>query len=190
MRLRHVVIGAFVFGVAAAAIKGPNGGTGAVAALRTNLGNLSTPWLLVGFVAGTTTPRRLRGAASGLLVTLLALIGFYVLNAVFVDLGAQTFAGNLGRELSANRVYLESGLVSGPVFGALGAWSRGSRSVRTSIVAGVLLVAEPIVVAALGLIAGDGVSLTVYSAELVIGIAILTIAVVRRRSALLDGVSG
>src|SRR5437870_952742 len=99
LRLRTVVIGAFAFGVVAAAIKGPNGGVAAVAVLRTNLGNLSAPWLLVGFVAGTITPKPLRGAALGLLATMVALVGFYLLNAVFVDLGAPSFVGNLSREL-------------------------------------------------------------------------------------------
>ena len=179
LRLRTLLIGAFAFGVAAAAIKGPNGGTGAVAELRTTLGNVSAPWLLIGFVAGARTPRLLRGAILGLAATMLALVGFYLLNAVFVELGAHTFAGNLGRELLANRVYLEAGVVSGPIFGLLGAWSRRSRSVRTSIVAGVLLVAEPVVLGVSGLIPLDVPSMGVYVAEAVCGLAILTLAVLR-----------
>jgi Family of unknown function (DUF6518) len=176
MRLRSVLIGAFVFGIVAAAVKGPNGGTGAVAELRTTLGNVSAPWLLVGFVAGARTPRLPRAAALGLGVTMLALVGFYLVNAVFVELGAHAFGGNLSRELFANRVYLEVGAISGPVFGAIGAWSRRSRSVRTSIVVGVLFAAEPIVLSLLRLVPGDVPSMAVYAMELVVGFAILTVS--------------
>jgi hypothetical protein len=182
LRLRTVLIAAFAFGLAAAAVKGPNGGIGIVAELRTTIGNVSAPWLLIGFVAGARTPRALGGAVFGLAATVLALVGFYVLNGVFVELGAHTFAGNVGRELVANRVYLEAGVISGPVFGALGAVSFRSRSVRTSIVAGILLSAEPIVLVLLRLIPYDVPSMAVYAVELVTGLAILTGSILRGRA--------
>ena len=52
---RHVaylLVAAFAFGVLAAWVKGP-GGAGDVSEIRSAIGNLSAPWLLVAFVAGT-----------------------------------------------------------------------------------------------------------------------------------------
>ena len=42
------------------------------------------------------------------------------------DLG-QGFFGDLRHVLSANRGYIQGGLVTGPLFGALGAWSKSRR---------------------------------------------------------------
>lgn len=170
-----------MFGVLAAWAKGPNGGVDAVARLRTDVGNLSTPWLLVGFVAGTQTSRLRSGALLGLLATMLALFGFYLYSSLVVDLGGHGLLGDLRRELFANRVYLEAGVVSGPIFGALGAWWTGRRSLRASFLVGALLIGEPLLLAAIGLV-GSATSIAVYGAEFALGLAVLTWAVWRARS--------
>jgi hypothetical protein len=93
----------------------------------------------------------------GLLATMSALLGFYGLTAVVVDLGGHGFVDNLRLELAANLGYLQAGLVIGPAFGALGGWWRRTRSIRASIVVGVLLMAEPLVLAAMGAVNSGGV---------------------------------
>ena len=121
------------------------------------LGNLSTPWLLVGFVAGTRCLRLRSGALLGLLATTVALVAYYLLSSLVWDLGDHGFVGDLRLVLSANRGYLEAGIVTGPVFGALGAWWGQSRRLRASIIAGILLMAEPIVLLLLGAVGPDHV---------------------------------
>jgi len=170
----------------------------AVAEIRTAVGNLSTPWLLVPFVAGTGFSRLRSGALAGLLASMAALVGFYLVNALMHDLG-HGLLGDLRVELSANRGYLQGGLVTGPLFGALGAWWRQRRTLRASVLAGALLMAEPLILVLLGALGPGGVlpsgdatptvvrivpgwglsadsstvSIAVYAGEFVLGLAVL-----------------
>src|SRR5881275_146458 len=151
LRILLVLVGAFAFGLLAAWAKGPNtDGLSTISQVRADLGNVSTPWLLVPFLAGARSRKAGPGALLGLAATMSALFGFYVLTSLLVDLGNHGIVQDLGRELEANRIYLASGLLSGPLFGALGAWWRRSRSLGASVVAGTLLVGEPIVLAGVG----------------------------------------
>src|SRR5438093_8861745 len=108
-------------------MQGPNGGIDVVSRFRTDLGNVSTRWLLVAFVAGTAGRRTGWGALFGLVATMVALFGSYVATSLVVDLGGHGVADDLGRELFANRIYLEAGLISGPLLGATGAWWAGGQ---------------------------------------------------------------
>jgi len=178
-----VLVGAFAFGLLAAWLKGQDtDGVSTISQVRTDLGNLSTPWLLVAFLAGTRSRRPGSGALLGFLVTISALAGFYVLTSLVVDLGGRGVLDDFGRELRANRVYLASGVLSGPLFGALGAWWRTTRSLRASVVAGALMVGEPIVMAVVGvlspvtLVGLNSISVTVYAAELTLGLVVLLVA--------------
>ncbi len=121
-RVSYLLLAAFAFGVLAAVIKGP-GGAHSAAEIRSAVGNLSAPWLLVGFVAGTAVSRLRSGALAGLAATMVALTGFYAVNALMHGSG-------LAFELSANRGYLQGGVITGIVFGALGAWWRQRRTLR------------------------------------------------------------
>ena len=57
-QLLRIVAAAFAFGVLAAWAKGQNtDGVRAFSQLRGDLGNVSTPWLLVPFIAGTRCVR-------------------------------------------------------------------------------------------------------------------------------------
>jgi hypothetical protein len=67
-RIAAVLLAAFAFGLRAAWIKGPGGDDG-VSELRSVLGNVSTPWLLVAFVAGTRVTNLRSGALVGLAAT-------------------------------------------------------------------------------------------------------------------------
>jgi hypothetical protein len=177
-----ILAGAFVFGVLAALVKGPDGGVSMVSRVRSDLGNLSTPWLLVPFIAGTQTRRSWGGVLLGFLATMSALLGFYLLTSVLVDLGRPGLLDNFGRDFSANRVYFISGAVSGPLFGALGVWWRRTRSVGASVVAGALMMGEPIVLALIGVlvpataVGRNTVSIAVYATELALGLALVLVA--------------
>jgi hypothetical protein len=177
--------GVFAFGVLAAWAKGPNGGLDAISRFRTDLGNVSTPWLLVAFVAGAQASRMRSGALLGLLATFVALVGFCLLSSMVAQLGDHGFVGDLRLELMANRVYFAGGVVSGLAFGALGAWWAQRRSFRASVLVGALLVAEPLVVAAVvRVVPGSANTLDftlVYAAELLLGVAVLVLAAVRAR---------
>jgi len=206
-RIALVLVAAFVFGVLAAWVKDPDpNGVSALSQVRTDLGNLSTPWLLVAFVAGSFARRPWKGAVLGLAATVVALVGFYLLTAMFVTVGGLEFPRNIPRELFVNRVYLEGGLLSGSLFGALGAWWSRRRSIGASILVGAALMCEPVLLAAIGrlsdgvgtdrtlplfvrIVPGFGLSadrpaiqLGVYAAEFVLGLAILIVGIARARA--------
>ncbi len=107
-----------LFGVAAGLFKGNEIG------LRAEIGNLSAPWLLVAFLPALSAGSMARGAVTGLTSTLLALLGFYAaLTGILMDhLGDGGYVRHFVVEIGANRIYLLAGLVTGPLFGALGAW--------------------------------------------------------------------
>jgi Family of unknown function (DUF6518) len=140
-RIALVLLVAFAFGVVAAVVDGKSGGDGVLAELRNSLGKLSTPYLVLAFVAGTTYARLGAGALAGLTATASALLGYYLVSAAVV--------GELA-VFSSNRGYLQGGVVTGLAFGALGAWWGQRRELSATIVAGVLLMAEPLVLLALG----------------------------------------
>jgi hypothetical protein len=103
VRVVAVLLAFFAFGVLAAWAKGQNtGGVAEVSQARSALGNLSTPWLLVAFFAGMQCPRPGRGALVGLVATLCALAGFYLLSTLVENLGGHGFLGDLRLELSGN----------------------------------------------------------------------------------------
>jgi hypothetical protein len=120
-RVILVLVGAFAFGVLAAWAKGQNtGGAAYPSQLRGVIGNLSTPWLLVPFFAGVQCTRLRQGSVVGLAATLCALAGFYLLSTLVQSLGGHGFLDDLRIELTGNRAYFEGGIVTGPIFGALG----------------------------------------------------------------------
>jgi hypothetical protein len=206
-RVCAVLVVAFAFGVFAAWAKGQNtGGERYVSQLRGALGNLSTPWLLIAFFAGMQSSRPPRGALVGLAATVCALVGFYLLSTLVENLGGHGFVGDLRLELSGNRAYFEGGIVTGPVFGALGSWWRRRPTARTSLLAGGLLIAEPLVMLALGTVRhrvlsaqtglpviariipgwgltanSGGAAWAVYAAELGLGVAVVAVGLANRK---------
>jgi hypothetical protein len=182
-RLVLVIIGGVAFGVLAAWAKGQDtDGLTLISQIRNDVGNLSTPWLLVAFIAGARSRRLAAGALLGLLVTMSALLGFYVFTTMVVNLGGHGFAGDFALELWGNRIYLAAGVGTGLLFGALGAAWRESPSLRAAVVAGMLLIAEPIVLAIFGLVfpnsvvGRNAISLSVYGVELAVGLLVLLLA--------------
>jgi hypothetical protein len=183
LRVLLVLAGAFAFGLVAAWAKGQNtDGLSTISQVRGDLGNLSSPWLLVPFIAGARSRRPGSGALLGFAATMSALLGFYLLTSLVVDAGGRGIVGDFGRELRANRVYLESGVLSGPLFGALGAWWGKTRSLGASVVAGALMMGEPIVLASVGVllpwaaVGRNAISVGVYGTEFALGLVVLLVA--------------
>jgi hypothetical protein len=151
-KLAGLVLAGIAFGVLVAAVKGQDGG------VRDAVGNTSAPWVLVAFLVGTRCSRAWRGALAGAATTLAAFLGFYLAEAAILDLGARPWYVDLELTLGSGRVYEAWGLLSGSVYGALGAaWA--SRSLRAAAVpVGLAFVCEPFAVLLLGRtgVWGDG----------------------------------
>jgi hypothetical protein len=139
-RLLAVLAVSVAFGVAVAVLKGGEAG------VRDSLGNLSAPWLLLPYFAGLTTRGWWRGALVGLAACMAALLGFYVAEAFVLDLGGHPLLTNLALTVPSGRMYFAAGLVSGPLFGALGAVPGRIRPIVTAAVVGVTLTGEPLAV--------------------------------------------
>jgi hypothetical protein len=136
-RLLLIVLGAALFGVAMSVLKGNDTG------IRDDIGNLSAPWLLLPFFAGAAVRGRWpAGAAAGLAATFAALTGFYVANAFVLDLGPHSLANEL--RLAFTGYWFPRGLMSGPLFGALGALWRGRGYPTLGLAVILLLDAEPL----------------------------------------------
>ena len=139
-----MLVAAAAFGVAAGLF------TGDGATLRSGIGNLSAPWLLVALLPALRCRSAARGGLLGCATTVAALAGFYA--AKTLVLAGQNGGGGLLREFlveaGANRLYFVIGIVTGSLFGAVGAWT-GRRDPRhAGLLAGGLLAGEIAVVAA------------------------------------------
>ena len=143
--LRALALSAVLGAAMAAATDQGDGSRTFVSQLRNAVGSLSTPWVLIPFVAGAVCLRLRSGALVGLAATMSALSGWYLSATLLEDLGGHGFFGDLRLEFTANRVYFVGGLITGPLFGALGSWWRRERRFPTAVVAGALLIGEPLV---------------------------------------------
>jgi len=169
------------FGIVMAWIKGNGAG------LSDAVGNISALWLLLPFLTGAAARSRhvLIGALSGLLATVAALAAFYFAESFVLDLGQHSWLTDLSLTMGTVVYYAERGLVTGPVFGALGLWWRQRRSVTAAAVIAAVFVLEPLAWWAYGLQTG-GTACPVpgypvlWLSEIAIGIACF---VVLRRAA-------
>lgn len=152
VRIRAVVAMLVAFGLGAVMAWATDQGGASrtlVSQLRNTIGGLSTPWVLIPFVAGALCLRRLSGALMGLAATMFALAGWYLCATLLEDLGGHGFFGDLRLEFGANQVWFLAGLLSGPLFGAFGSWWHARRRLPAAVVAGALLMGEPLVMFAL-----------------------------------------
>jgi hypothetical protein len=180
-RLSAALLAALAFGILVGAFKGNDAG------LRGAIGNLSAPWLLVAFIPSLRCRSLARGAVVGLLSTGVALAAFYATMTVVSagHLGGGGYVRELAVEAAANRVYFLAGLVTGPLFGALGAWvgrrhPRGVWLVVGGLVAGEivavdLLQGRQLMPPPLYLVWGVD-DWTPYVAEAIVGVAIIVAA--------------
>jgi hypothetical protein len=179
------VLMAAAFGMLAGVLKGNDTG------LRGELGNLSAPWLLVAAVPALRCGTLLRGARVGLVSTVVALAGFYAsLTLVLAGhLGSGGYLREFLVEAEANRIYFLAGLVTGPLFGAIGAALGRRQSGVVGFAVGGLFAGEVIGVALLQgrqlapppLYFRWGVDdWTPYVAEALLGLAIIIVAAIWR----------
>ena len=143
MAARVVAAGlcAFIFGVLDSAFKGDGSG------LLGALGQTAALWILLAFVAGAVTSERrlVVGAGTGLLATLLALMGFYVVNSLMFYAGPTSWLTDFHLAILTGPQYFIIGSLSGPIFGALGAWWRQHLSIVPVIGVGMIFIVEALV---------------------------------------------
>jgi hypothetical protein len=179
-RLLLLLLAGIAFGVVAAVIKGQD--TGA----RDVLGNLSAPWVVVPFLAGSRYPSVWRAALVGIAATLAALLGFYVAEAAILDLGSHPWYTDLQLTLRAGRYWATWGLLSGTVYGALGGIWASRRIAAAPVAVGLAFICEPLIALVLSR-AGiwGGAALLSYRwisiSEVLIGVGCLAFVAVQTR---------
>jgi hypothetical protein len=115
---------------------------------------MSAPWLLLPFVAGLTQDRARRAMALGLVVTLSALLGYFVMSHSPLEGGrVEDWAGRVVRMITTgyNPLWIAGGLVTGPAFGFLGQRWRMRRSWISAVAVTIALCLEPLARAAAGM---------------------------------------
>jgi hypothetical protein len=129
-----LAVAALAFGATIATIKGQDVG------FRDALGNMSAPWVVVPFIAGARVRSLWRGALLGVAVTVLALLGFYVTEAVILNLGPHPWWVDLRLTVKWN-IYDSWGIVSGLLYGGLGALYSARRSAFAGAAVGLAFIA-------------------------------------------------
>jgi hypothetical protein len=134
---------------------------------------LSAPWLVLPFAFGCTQARAKRAAVVGLVVTLAALSGYFLMiMGPFEGGHSSFFLREIRGLLLSNMANIVGGLVTGPFYGWLGQRWRTTRAwISAALVAGALCL-EPFAVTAAG--RGGGGSRTVWAAEVTVGMAVAT----------------
>ena len=114
---------------------------------------------------------------TGLIATLAALTGFYFAESFVLDLGQHPWLTDLSLTMGAVTYYAERGLVTGPVFGALGRWWRQRRSVVAAGLIAAVFVLEPLAWWLYGIQIGGGAAYPVpgypalWLGEIALGVA-------------------
>jgi hypothetical protein len=185
-RIGAVFVVAFAFGLTLSVEKGNGGG------VRDAVGNISAPWLLLPFVVGVVLGRGRTavGAVVGLLATFVALAGFYLANSFVLDLGPHTRLDDVRLAVEGGKQYFVLALLSGPTFGALGAWWQRHRSTTLAVLVASLLVFEPLAWAAYERSAHSTLSdhPLVWAGEVIVGLlACVAVAINGRRRAGVHG---
>jgi hypothetical protein len=152
-QLAALAVGGLVFGVVMAVVKGQDAG------VRDAVGNMSAPWVILPFLAGTRYSRTLHSALAGVAITLVAFFGFYLSEAAVLDLGPVRWYTELRLTLGSGRAYEVLGVGTGAVYGALGGFWRGRTHGAAPAALGLAFICEPAAVWAierLGLWGGGG----------------------------------
>jgi len=172
-RAALIIASSVIFGIVMAWIKGNDAG------LSDAVGNISALWLLLPFLAGAAanSHRLVIGALFGLVATLAALTGFYFAESFVLDLGQHSWLTDLSLTMGTVLYYAERGLVTGPLFGAVGLWWRQRQSVVAAGLIAAAFVLEPAAWWLYGMQIGGGAAYPVpaypalWLAEITIGVA-------------------
>jgi Family of unknown function (DUF6518) len=170
-RLARILLAAVAFGVLVAVVKGQHDDA------RNVVGNTSAPWMVVPFVAGMAYRRAWHGALVGVAATAVAFAGFYVAEAVILDLGPHPWYVDLRLAAGTVNVYEKLGVLSGAAYGALGVIWAVRRSLPAALALALAFVLEPALVLALarGGIWGGGSLVDhpgVWLGEVAVGLAL------------------
>ncbi len=176
-RLAAIIIGAVALGSLLSLLKGAGGGA------RLQFGNLSAPWLAVGFCAGICYARVGRAASAGALATIAALSGFYAEQSPLGDFssGSLTFLDHPAQVydfiVTPHRVIFIGGILTGVLFGALGAAWATHRSRLTPAAVALLFVCEPFAWLGSGATSGSsfGHYWWMWSGEIALGVAAIMV---------------
>jgi hypothetical protein len=151
--------------------------------LRLQMGNLSAPWLLAAFFAGSRYRRIGLAAAAGVLATFAALSGFYAQQSPLADLSSASmrFIESPDRMyafiVTPHSLVFLGGIATGLAFGALGAAWSGSSSRFALIAVAVLFLFEPPVLLVTGTMIGGSDTVGRYwglwLSEIACGVALL-----------------
>lgn len=139
---------------------------------------LSAPWVVLPFAFGCSQLRSSRAAAVGLVVTLCALAGYFLMIMGPFEGGHWSFGlAEVRGLLVSNTLNIVGGLVTGPLYGWLGQRWRTRRAWTSAVLVAGALCLEPFAQAA----AGNhypGAS-TVYPVEIAAGFAVAAYFLVR-----------
>ncbi|MFL6124602.1 DUF6518 family protein [Actinophytocola sp.] len=177
-------VGGAVYGLLTSLIPSPQG----TAAFW--ISNLSSPWLVLAFLAGWSQRSWLWAAVAGVLADVFAVSGFYFQFLVYDEHGGYRgytppplltlIRSNLSGWLHFVAPWLLAALVAGIAYGLLGRWWGARRSVVAGIAVTVPFVFEPLAwFAYYGFWRGPAV-LWFGEALVGVGLSLLVIAVLRR----------
>lgn len=132
---------------------------------------LSAPWLVLPFALGCGQIRARQAATIGLVVTMTALLGYFVMIMGPLEGGQWNLSLHEARGvLSSNELNIFGGLVTGPLYGFLGQRWRTRRAWMSAVLVAGALCLEPFALTAAGRTL-DGRSSTVWTLEVVAGMA-------------------
>ncbi len=142
---------------------------------------LSAPWLVLPFVFGCRQVRAGRAAVVGLVVTLSALSGYFLMVMSPFEGGRSSFdAREVRGLLASNALNIVGGLVTGPLYGFLGQRWRTRRAWTSAVLVAGALCLEPLAVVAVG--RGSEGSAAVWAIEIACGIAAAVFFLARGRA--------
>jgi hypothetical protein len=106
---------------------------------------MSAPWLLLPFIFGSTQLQRRRAMALGLTATVSALSGYFALTiSPLESVPLSRFPADLVSLAHSNLRNIVGGLLSGPIFGALGQRWRITRSLLSAALVAAAFCLEPL----------------------------------------------
>jgi hypothetical protein len=128
---------------------------------------MSAPWLLLPFAFGATALERRRAMLVGLVVTLAALAGYFALTlSPWEGVSPGRVPDDLAALLDSNLRIIVGGLVTGPLFGALGWRWRARRSWSSAALLAAAFCLEPLARLATGRLDGP---VLVWGVEVALG---------------------
>ena len=131
---------------------------------------MSAPWLLLPFVFGSTQVQRRRAILLGLTVTVSALAGYFALTLSPLEgVPISRFPADLVALAHSNLRNIVGGLVTGPLFGALGQRWRVSRSWLSAALVAAAFCLEPLARLGVGQLPRPDI---VWATEIALGVCL------------------